>query len=196
LHTPFTLKEIISALVDLFTISDLSCIDAVDNVAPAQDYLLDMDLGSLIELTLGGTMSHASPWFEMLSVLVRVRCHSYNVKGVLENSVWIFCLSSYKLGLLLLLNVLRVVQMNVLHMDECYFMPGMYFWNESQNNLFQHSKSLSRHHHKVIDLQANHKRGMEKLNNIIQSSASTSISTTTMTAKLTQKWQFCILHWW
>jgi hypothetical protein len=177
-------------------ISDLSCINAVDNVAPTQDYLLDMDLGSLIELTLGGTMSHAPLWFEMLSILVRVRCHSYNVKGVLENSVWVFCLSSYKLGLLHLLNVLRVVQMNVLHVDECYFMPGMYFRNESQNNPFQHSKSLSRHHQEIIDLQANHKRGMEKLNNIIQSSALTSISTTTMTAKLNPRWQFCILHLW
>jgi len=89
-----------------------------------------------------------------------------------------------------------MVQMNILRVDEFYFMPGMYFRNESQNNPFQHSKSLSCHHHKIIDLQANHKRGMEKLNNIIQSSASTSISTTTMTARLTQKWQFCILHLW
>jgi hypothetical protein len=146
-----------------------------------------MDLGSLIELTLGGTMSHVSLWFEMSSILVKVRCHYYDVKGVLENSVWIFCLSSYKLGLLLPINVLRVVQMNVLHVDECYFMPGMYFRIESQNYPFQHSKSLSRHHHEIINLQANHKRGVEKVNNVIQSSASLSTSTTTMAALLTQK---------
>jgi hypothetical protein len=85
------------------------------------------------------------------------------------------------------LNVLRVVQMNVLRMDECYLMPGMYFQIESQNYPFQHSKSLSRHHHKIINLQANHKHGMEKVNTVTQSSASTSISTTTTTALLTQK---------
>jgi hypothetical protein len=120
-------------LADLFKISDVPCIYAVNNVALAQDYLFDMDLGSLIELTLGGTMSHVSPWFEMSSVMVRVRC---NVKGVLEESVLVFCLSSYNLSLLLPLNVLWVVQMNVLRMDECYFMPGMYFRIESQNYPF------------------------------------------------------------
>jgi hypothetical protein len=186
-HTPFTLKEIISALADLFKISDVPCFYAVDNVALAQDYLFDMDLGSLIELTLGGTMSHVSLWFEMSSVMVRVRCHYCNVKGVLEESVLVFCSSSYNLSLLLPLNVLWVVQMNVLHVDECYFMPGMYFRIESQNYPFQHSTSLSRHHHEIIDLQANHKCGVEKVNNVFQSSASTSISTTTTTALLTQK---------
>jgi hypothetical protein len=85
------------------------------------------------------------------------------------------------------LNVLRVVQMNVLHTGECYLMPGMYFRIESQNYPFQHSKSLSRQHHEIINLQANHKRGVEKVNTVTQSSASTSISTTTTTALLTQK---------
>ncbi len=156
------------------------------NVAPSHDYLFNMDLGSLIDLTLGGAMSHGLLWFEMSSVLlVRVRCHYYDVKRVLDNSVLMFCLFSYKLGLRLLLNVLQVVQMNVLHMDEYHFMI------ESKNYPFQHLKSLSHHHNKIIDLEANHKRGREKVNNVIQSSASTGISTITMSAQITQKWQFC-----